>query len=211
MKSSVSKYIIGCEWHVNATLQRVNGFFYIRKLQNQHTCGVALRTTQNKRMSSNLIADLIVDNVRENMNTRPTEVVSDFRSSYGLAISYDQALLGVEKAKAMLFGDFSLSYDQLRWYVDAVNNTNAGSHIVLDCDQISNRFYRLFVSFKACIDGFNYCRPILFIDGTFLKGNYKGNILSAIGKDGNQGISFFVYNVFVLIKCYCLLSFFFCN
>ena len=50
------------------------------------------------------------------------------------------------------------------------------------------------MSFKACIEGFNYCRPLLFVDGTFLKGRYKGNILSATAKDGNQG------TVFVFLK-----------
>ncbi|KAF7154667.1 hypothetical protein RHSIM_Rhsim01G0102300 [Rhododendron simsii] len=35
---------------------------------------------------------------------------------------------------------------------------------------------------------FNYCRPLLFLDGTFLKSMYKGSLLSACTKDRNQGL-----------------------
>lgn len=38
-----------------------------------------------------------------------------------------------------------------------------------------------------CIDGFKHCRPLLFLDEMFLKGRFKGNLLAAIVKDGNQG------------------------
>ncbi|KAL7254635.1 hypothetical protein ACSBR1_008897 [Camellia fascicularis] len=66
---------------------------------------------------------------------------------------------------------------------------NSRSYINLDFDEHNTRrFNRLFISFKACIDGFNHCRSLLFLDGTFLKGRFKGNLLAATAKDGNQGL-----------------------
>ncbi|XP_028122131.1 uncharacterized protein LOC114319327 [Camellia sinensis] len=66
---------------------------------------------------------------------------------------------------------------------------NPGSYINLDFDEHNTRhFNRLFISFKACIDGFNHRCPLLFLDGTFLKGSFKGNLLAATAKDGNQGL-----------------------
>ncbi|XP_020262552.1 uncharacterized protein LOC109838530 [Asparagus officinalis] len=47
------------------------------------------------------------------------------------------------------------------------------------------------------VQGFlNGCRPLLFLDGTFLKDGYKGMLLSAIAYDGDQGI-------FPLAYCIC--------
>ncbi|KAG5548413.1 hypothetical protein RHGRI_013939 [Rhododendron griersonianum] len=43
--------------------------------------------------------------------------------------------------------------------------------------------------FGACKYGFNYCRPLLFLDDTFLKSMYEGSLLSACTKDGNQDAS----------------------
>ncbi|KAK9284049.1 hypothetical protein L1049_012309 [Liquidambar formosana] len=176
-----------CMWRVNATLQKINGYFYIRSLNNIHTCGAAIRTTKNSRMSSELVASLIRDKVRDKPLTRPTDIVYDFKESYGLDITYHHAWWGVDRAKNELFGHQSLLYDLLRWYKEETERTNPGSIIEIDYDINTGRFKRVFVSFYACIYGFWYCRPMLFLDGTFLKGRYKGNLLAATAKDGDQG------------------------
>lgn len=65
--------------------------------------------------------------------------------------------------------------------------TNPSSKIVLNLDRCTQHLKRLFVSFRACISGFKFCRPMLFLDGTFLKGKYNGQLLGVTAKDGNQG------------------------
>jgi hypothetical protein len=47
---------------------------------------------------------------------------------------------------------------------------------------------QVFFSFNICIEAFNYHRPVLCVDGTFLTGGYKGQILTANGQDGNNQI-----------------------
>ncbi|KAL7194752.1 hypothetical protein ACSBR1_035064 [Camellia fascicularis] len=92
--------------------------------------------------------------------TRPTNVVYDLKKDYGLEVSYRVAWLGVEKARGEMFGAHSISFDQLRWYNIAVMENNPGSYINIDYDQHNNRFLRKF----------------------------KGNLLAATVKDGNQGL-----------------------
>jgi hypothetical protein len=36
------------------------------------------------------------------------------------------------------------------------------------------------------IAAFKQCRPVIFIDGTFLTGKYKGTILTVVAADGNN-------------------------
>ena len=80
-------------------------------------------------------------------------------------------------------------------YEQMVKQTNPGSYICID--QNEGRFRRLFICYAACIQGFlNGCRPLLFLDGTFLKDRYKCMLLSAIAYDGDQGI-------FPLAYCIC--------
>ncbi|XP_028066180.1 uncharacterized protein LOC114269109 [Camellia sinensis] len=141
----------------------------------------------HSRMSSDLVTDLIVEGVHDNPLTRPDHVVWDFKLGYGLRVSYRQAWLGLEKAKCEIFGDYLMSFDQLRWYVDVAKSCNLGSYIKFKCNDDTKRFKRLFVSFHGSISGFDYCRSLLFLDGTFLKGRFRGNLLAATGKDGNQG------------------------
>ena len=48
--------------------------------------------------------------------------------------------------------------------------------------------HRLFFSFGVCIEAFRHCRPVICVDGTFLTGKYKGQILTAIGQDGQNQV-----------------------
>ncbi|XP_028068448.1 uncharacterized protein LOC114271024 [Camellia sinensis] len=118
------------------------------------------------------------------------EVVCDFKDYYGTEVSYWRAWMGVEKTRDVIFGDYSSSFDDLRWYVDTANDCNSGSvfDMEFDIDSKGKYFKCLFFAFEACIHGFKYCRPVLMLDETFLNGRHKGCLLAAMAKDGNQGL-----------------------
>ncbi|XP_058181129.1 uncharacterized protein LOC131299561 [Rhododendron vialii] len=151
-----------------------------------HDYGHVLRTPNNPRATSELIGSLVVEDVRAKSKKRPVDVVTDMKKDYGLNVTYHQAWWGVEKARGDVFGDYEISFSSLKWYVSAAKSTNPGSHIELEIDEEMKRFKRLFVAFGECINGFNHCRPLLFLDGTHLKGRQRGHLLAATGKDGNQ-------------------------
>ncbi|KAG5521600.1 hypothetical protein RHGRI_033980 [Rhododendron griersonianum] len=176
----------GCGWHVHAIINRTNGVFHIKKCHNEHNCGSTYRTNKHKRVSSRLIADEIAGLVEKKPKTSPIDMLDWFTDKYGLDLCYHSAWLGVEKARGGLYGDYEGSFDRLRWYVEAARATNPGSVLRLESDPVTKEFSRLFVSFDACIKGFNYCRPFLCLDATHLKGRFKGTLLAATGKDANQ-------------------------
>ena len=177
----------GCEWFIHATLNRANGFFRIREFVKEHICVGVFASSKNPRMSSKLVAQEIREEVRSKKLYAPIQAVKFFEKYYGSKISYNHAWLGVEKAGEELYGDYALSFDQLRWYAEVAKEKNPGSVIDVEYCETTHCFQRIFVAFDACIKGFNYCRPLLALDGTFLKGRYIGTLLGATGKDGNQG------------------------
>ncbi|KAL7177159.1 hypothetical protein ACSBR2_030489 [Camellia fascicularis] len=141
---------------------------------NEHMCGVAVHTVKNRRLRSDLVLDIFAQRIRDKPLTRSTDVAFDLKKKYGLEISYRVAWLGVKKARGELFGAHSASFDQLRWYSGAMMEHNPSTYISIDCNEHDNHFERFFISFKACIDGSKHYRPLLFLDGTFLKGSSKG-------------------------------------
>ncbi|KAI8555648.1 hypothetical protein RHMOL_Rhmol05G0189600 [Rhododendron molle] len=158
-----------------------------REFKKNHNCVGVFASLKNPRMSSKLVAKEIMEEVRTMTNYAPIEAVKFFEKYYGSKISYHHAWFGVEKAGDELYGDYALSFDLLRWYAEEAKAKNPGSVIDVEyCDK-TNCFSRIFVAFDACIKGFNYCRPLLALDGTFLKGRYTGTLFGAIGKDGDQG------------------------
>ncbi|KAI5654264.1 hypothetical protein M9H77_31451 [Catharanthus roseus] len=47
-------------------------------------------------------------------------------------------------------------------------------------------FKFLFWCFSPCIDGFQYCQPVISVDGTHLRGSYKGVLLIISTWDANN-------------------------
>ncbi|KAG5533007.1 hypothetical protein RHGRI_027296 [Rhododendron griersonianum] len=182
------KKLDGCTWFIHATLERSNKFFVIREFHKEHNCLGTFFSSKNPRMTSKIIAKEIVEKVRSKPSYTPIECLKHFEGRYGCLIGYYHAWLAVEKANKELYGDFQLSFDKLRWYAEELKEKNPGTVMDVEYCNETNRFIRFFLAFDACIKGFNYCRPILAVDGTFLKGRYKGTLLAAIGKDADQGL-----------------------
>ncbi|KAL7182356.1 hypothetical protein ACSBR1_041125 [Camellia fascicularis] len=146
-----------CTWSVHRRKLEANGFFYLRKWNSEHICGVAVRTSTHPLVGSDLVADIVSECVQDRPLTRPTEVILDLKQDYGLDITYCVAWLSVEKARGELFDAHSISFDQLRWYSNAVLEHNPGTYINIEYDDHTQQFTRYFISFKACIDwGWRY-------------------------------------------------------
>ncbi|KAL7229679.1 hypothetical protein ACSBR2_008229 [Camellia fascicularis] len=129
----------GCMWSIHARVLHADEFFYIRKWNAEHICGVAFWTPKNPRVGSDLVSDVISEQERDKSLTRPSNVVYDLKKDYGLEISYQVAWLGVEKARGDMLGAHSISFDQLRWYSNAVMENNSDSYINIDYDDQNHR------------------------------------------------------------------------
>ncbi|XP_026451496.1 uncharacterized protein LOC113351777 [Papaver somniferum] len=112
-------------------------------------------------MTKSFLKDILVDEFRASKNKKTADDVQDL-----LHLEYD-----------------------LVWYKDSIESCNPGSVVKFEYDGETKQFQRFFVAFEASITGFNkYCRPMLFIDCTFLTGKFKGDLIVACGKTGNQDI-----------------------
>ncbi|XP_020243324.1 uncharacterized protein LOC109821556 [Asparagus officinalis] len=184
-----------CPWMLFASPPKNDNRLEIKKFVDNHSCGQHDNNAGQSRASRRFIATQLQPTLKVRPDIRPIDVQKEFLSSYGIRVDYSKIWWGKERAQEKLYGDAHESYDQLRWYVEEVKKTNPGSYIHVE--QNEGRFTRLFICYAACINGFLYgCRPLLFLDGTFLKDRFKGILLSAVAYDGNQGI-------FPLAYCIC--------
>ncbi|KAL5578981.1 hypothetical protein UlMin_011423 [Ulmus minor] len=99
------------------------------------------------------------------------------KRKFGVDISYSVAWRGRECAYENLrLVTPEQSYKLLPGYLHMLMDTNPGS------------FQYLFIAFAASIHGFSYCRPVISIDATHLKGKYIGVLFTAVCHDANQQI-----------------------
>ncbi|KAI8549283.1 hypothetical protein RHMOL_Rhmol06G0013800 [Rhododendron molle] len=175
-----------CKWIVKAKLEMPSGYFVIKQFVGEHTCGDASLSYSSSRSTSSFVSRLVSEDMRSDESKRSVEVMKDMKKDYGVEITYRRAWMAVKKARAHVYGDYMESFKELSWYVGAFRSSNPDSMCVLERHD-SDHFKRMFLGFAACKYGFTFCRPILFVDGTFLKSTHNGCLLSACAKDGNQG------------------------
>ncbi|KAL7169341.1 hypothetical protein ACSBR2_034396 [Camellia fascicularis] len=186
---ALAKYAVECGFAVNYLKNNATRVTAECMMKLSTGCKwVVARRSCSKMVGSRLVSDIVHNDISDNLLTRPIEVKKKLKKQYGTDVSYRVAWLGVDKARGGLFGDFATSFDQLRWYLETTMRKNLESVFELDVDESSGCFQRLFVAFHGCLYGFQFCRLLLFVDGTFLKRCYKGHLLAATSKDGNQGL-----------------------
>lgn len=182
-----SKRSAKCPWRVHAVKERTGNAMVIQIFNNIHTCSPNFGAASKKKFNSKVIVDLIADDIRNMPGISPRDVQKQVKAKFGVDITYYVAWKSTVGGRARVFGDHSQSYSTLAVYLSELERSNPGSAVDLDIDPIKGNFRRCFFSFGACINGFKYCRPLVMMDGTFLRGKHRGILLSAVGKDGNEG------------------------
>ena len=90
------------------------------------------------------------------------------------------------------FGTYEASYDNLPRMLSQVAARNPESfydtYLLPAVTRGQRIMQRAFFCIGASVRAFQFCLPVICIDGTFLTGRYKGQILTAIGVDCNNQI-----------------------
>jgi len=135
-----------------------------------------MQPADHVNLDSNQIGSIVMNSVKENPSIPIKSLVAEIKNHFGYSISYDKAWNGKQKAIAKEFGDWEESYNELpRWY-QAVQESNPDT--IIQCtgsprivngqpDPSCYIMERVFWSFGPCIQGFNYCKPIVQVDDTF--------------------------------------------
>jgi len=145
-------------------------------------------------LDSTQIASIVANLVKTNPSIPVKSLIVEIRNHHSYSVSCKKAWKANQKALAMQFRDWEESYNHLpRWW-QALQESLPGTifqytvHlIVVDGveDDSTCTLDQVFWAFKPCIDDFNYCKPIVQVDGTFLAGKYHDTLLTTITQDGN--------------------------
>ncbi|XP_062119220.1 uncharacterized protein LOC133832967 [Humulus lupulus] len=113
------------------------------------------------------------------------DIVRDLKHDHEVQVKYSKAWMSREKAIEKVRGKAAESYVELPIYLYMLHHTNVGSYIELKADEDGNcRKSRLTVSIK----GWNYCVPVVIVDGNFLKSVYGWTLLVAATQDAEGRI-----------------------
>ncbi|XP_020961246.1 uncharacterized protein LOC110263794 [Arachis ipaensis] len=178
-----------CKWVVYASRDHEDSCWQVKTFFNDHTCP---REDKNEAANRNWVAGKLVKKLRKYPNFRNCKVTTYFKTKYDLSLNRNSISRALCDARNIVYGDAKEQYAMLRDYGETLLKINAGS-IVQICTkpQPSGEviFERMYVCLSGCKSGFKAgCRPLIGLDGAFLKTIFGGKILSAVRQDANHHV-----------------------
>ena len=177
-----------CPWVLFVGTNKQEGVFIVKTYHPKHSC---TRESRNKMATSNFLSILLKNVIVTHPKIKIKEIVALAKSEFKLRVCNSVARRSKLKILKQLEGDFKEQFIHLHDYVQEVVVSNPGSTCLVKSNKDNldnlNLFERFYVCFNGCKQGWiKGCRPIIRMDGSFLKWLCKGEILSAIGRDGNN-------------------------
>ncbi|GKD44081.1 multidrug resistance-associated protein 5, partial [Tanacetum coccineum] len=138
------------------------------------------------------IAKIFGDKIRANPDIRLCDIADLVMKKYKCKVSLNQCTNAKKYALTEYEKSIGEHYSMLRSYGKAILDSNPGSTVKLGVTvnpDGKTYFDRFYVCFAGLADGWKAgCRKIIALDGCFLKSPNQGEILTAIGRDGNNHI-----------------------
>ncbi|XP_071740331.1 uncharacterized protein [Rutidosis leptorrhynchoides] len=182
---------LDCECKLYVSKPGNNETWKVKTFHLAHQCHTSRKI---KQCTYQFLASKVVHQIPSNPKIPPSAIKVQYEQEYELDISKTKAYRAKKAAKKAVEGDYARQYGELRDYFEELIRSNPGSTVkVLNepCheDAPTRIFMRCYVCLGPLKDGFKtLSRDLLGLDGAFMKEPARGQILSAVGVDSNNGI-----------------------
>ncbi|KAL5164790.1 hypothetical protein HKD37_18G050042 [Glycine soja] len=150
-----------CPFYMRAILSKKTDSWKVTQWAGPHTCLNMSMTQDHEKLDSDFIATCVVGMIREDPSIKVSLIQERINNAFSYKVSYKKAWMAKQKAIAIEYSDWEESYAKLS---------------------------SVFWTFGQCKEAFNYCKPIIQVDGIHLYEKYRGILLMATLQDGNGGV-----------------------
>ncbi|XP_024011246.1 uncharacterized protein LOC112086517 [Eutrema salsugineum] len=175
------KFVIYCAFE--KPIQR----YMIKTCDIEHTC---MKDGHSKVIKDGVIARLFLNDIKRNPDYRPSDMQDAFENKYNIFVTNDQCRKAKRKALDIIQAEHDEQFARLKDYRLALIDSNPDSTVEVrtvknsEGKEIFDCFYVCFTNLRRAWIG--HCRPIIGLDGCFLKNNVDGQLLAAVGRDANN-------------------------
>ncbi|XP_052734198.1 uncharacterized protein LOC128196726 [Vigna angularis] len=174
-----------CPWLAYCGYLPSRKIWQLKKIIDTHSCS---RQLNIKLMNAKWLSQEIDRSLVENPSLKVNDIRTKALRKWNTNVSISKARRAKLIATRQVEGDFKEQYKRVYDYGHELLRCNPGSTVQIKVDFHNGDpiFQRMYVCLKACKDSFISCRPIICLDGCFLKGVYKGELLTVVGRDPND-------------------------
>ncbi|XP_023755101.1 uncharacterized protein LOC111903563 [Lactuca sativa] len=179
-----------CPFMVRASWMSTGKSFQVKKMNDRHTC--VRNFSSSRLMNPTWLAKQFVKELVRKPKLKCKEMQSIIQSKFHCKVSWSKCYRSRCRALSLIDGNLSDHYARVWDYGHELMRSNPGSIVRISVNinpDHTTTFHRIYVCFKAIKDGWKIgCRRVIGLDGCFLKGQCKGELLTAIGRDANNQI-----------------------
>ncbi|XP_017423456.1 uncharacterized protein LOC108332650 [Vigna angularis] len=160
-----------CKWYAYCAYRSGAKSWQLRKVIDDHNCSTNFNV---KLMTSKWLSQRMEKSVRENPNMKIMDITDKVSRKWNVGISRNMAFRARAMAKDNIEGSFNEQYRRIYDYGHELLKANPGSTVKTKVEKSNDEciFNRIYVCLKACKDSFISCRPIIGLDGCFLKARF---------------------------------------
>lgn len=178
----------GCPWKLFASWMNKERSFQVKTLCDNHMC---CRAASVRMATSSWLAKIYGNKIREMPSWRSKDFVREVDQTYNIKVTRLQCYRAKKKALSEVESGLIEHYSYLRSYGKEILRADKRNTVKLSVEREGPdgqaTFKRMYISFYALKKGWTSgCRPVLGLDGSFLKSYCCGEILSAVGRDSNN-------------------------
>jgi len=174
-----------CPFHMRFSRSDTKSYFVLSSFNSAHKC---CRNSKIRLFKTKLLAEKFVPILKHTPNATLKSLGTICKNQWGVILTRFKIYMAKVMTLEMIQGAVEEQYAHLRSYSEELIRSYPDSTVSIKCKPGVNGpvFERMYVCFNACKKAFvTSCRPLIGLDGCFLKGKYGGQLLTAVGKDGN--------------------------
>ncbi|KAK9011246.1 hypothetical protein V6N11_044100 [Hibiscus sabdariffa] len=180
----------GCPFVVHVSRDKYDGCFKVKTLVTDHNCSV---TFKNSRANFKFVGKHFISKLMILPTLRLVQMIKLGKEELNVELNKKLCFRARKWALEKIRGSVVHEFHRLWDYVNTLRAVDVKGtfDLVVERPNATDipKFRRIYVCFSALREGFKlYCRPVVGLDGCFLKGSFKGEILSAVGRDCNNQI-----------------------
>jgi hypothetical protein len=185
-----------CNWVIFCGRNKKSKCFQIKTFVSKHDCPTDFK---NKQANRKWVVKMLEKVLRYNPEIKHGQIYDLFKTDYKVILDDNMIFRATKEARDLVEGSEREQYGLLWDYANELMRSNPNSTVMMNTTpmpQSPPQFKRFYVCLDACKQGFKAgCRPLIGLDGCFLKGYYGGQLLSAVGQDGNNHIYVIAYAI----------------
>ncbi|KAL2942089.1 Proteoglycan 4 [Bienertia sinuspersici] len=179
----------GCPFYLYSSWHSKKASFIVKKVVDEHKCHRNIK--RNRQLKSTWVAKELLDVFKARPHWPAKDIIETVRRAYKMVIRRDFAYKIKYHAHRLLHGSMQEHYHKVGRYMQALKQGSPASTVDLVVEPSQGSAPPVFQRFFTCFEGLQKgwrdgCRRVICVDAAFLKTFLGGQIMCAIGRDGNN-------------------------